>query len=155
MTKQDPTCICFEEFLNQKPFESNFQFSVAEKSFPILFSFLFWPASIPSLVFLAHLILSAIFFSLAQSVVQSNHTFGPSTQFPLVIFDFQTPDDAFGLPGHYAALHCVIRLRHRGAASPSPPLPLRKRSHPIASSSPFRSPVTNIIEVPPPLPPSP
>jgi hypothetical protein len=39
MTKQDPTCICFEEFLNQKPFESNFQFSVAEKSFPIFIFF--------------------------------------------------------------------------------------------------------------------
>jgi hypothetical protein len=38
-TKQAPTSISFEEFLNQKPFESNFQFLAAQKSFPILFPF--------------------------------------------------------------------------------------------------------------------
>jgi hypothetical protein len=31
--------MCFEEFLNQKPFESNFQFSAAIESFPVFISF--------------------------------------------------------------------------------------------------------------------
>jgi hypothetical protein len=42
----------------------------------------------------------------------------------LVIFDLQTLAATFGLLGHRTALHYVIRLQHRGAASPPPPLPL-------------------------------
>jgi hypothetical protein len=38
-TKQDHTCICFEEFFNQKLFQSNFQFSAAQKSFHVFISF--------------------------------------------------------------------------------------------------------------------
>jgi hypothetical protein len=94
-------------------------------------------------------------FSLDQSTVRSNRAFCPPTQFPLVIFVIQTLAATFSLPAHRAALRRVIRLRHRGAASPPPPLPLRKWPHPIASLSPLLSPVTGAIEVPLPLPPSP
>jgi hypothetical protein len=42
-TKQNLTCICFEEFLNQNTFESNFQFLAAQKSFPVfIYFFLFY-----------------------------------------------------------------------------------------------------------------
>jgi hypothetical protein len=41
MKKQYLTCICFEEFLNKKLFESNFQFSAAQNFFPVLFPFFF------------------------------------------------------------------------------------------------------------------
>jgi hypothetical protein len=39
MNKTRSPCICFEEFLNQKPFESNFQSLAAQKPFPIFISF--------------------------------------------------------------------------------------------------------------------
>jgi hypothetical protein len=65
----------FKEFLNQIPFESNFQYSATQKSYSILFPFLFWPTSIPSPTFVTQLILSTIFFSLAQLAVRPNRTF--------------------------------------------------------------------------------
>jgi hypothetical protein len=65
----------FKEFLNQIPFESNFQYSATQKSYSILFPFLFWPTSIPSPTFVTHLVLSTIFFSLAQSAVRPNRAF--------------------------------------------------------------------------------
>jgi hypothetical protein len=92
-------------------------------------------------------------FSLTQSAVRPNHTFGPSTQFPLVIFDLQTLAATFDLPSRHAALRYVVSLR--GAASPPAPPLLQKWSHPITSPSPFLSPVTSVIKVSPPLPPSP
>jgi hypothetical protein len=61
----------------------------------------------------------------------------------------------FGLPGRRAALRCIIHLWHCGVASPPLPLPLQKWPHPIAFPSPFPSFVSDAIEVPPPLPPSP
>jgi hypothetical protein len=122
--------------------------------FYLIFSFLFLPANIHSPIFLPHLILSTIFFS-AQSTVWSNHAFGPPTQFSLVIFNLQMPTATFSLLGQHDALCCVVRLRHRGAASPPPPLPLWKWPHHIASISPFSSTLTNVIKVPPPLSPSP
>jgi hypothetical protein len=77
-----------------------------------------------------NLILPAIFFSPSQSAVQSNCTFGPPTQFALVILDLQTPAAAFDLPGHRVALRCVIHFQHRGAASPPPLLPSKNgRTH--------------------------
>jgi hypothetical protein len=41
-TKQDLTYICFEEFLNKKLFESNFQFSAAQEFFPVFIFFYFF-----------------------------------------------------------------------------------------------------------------
>jgi hypothetical protein len=73
-------------------------------------------------------------FSSVQSTVWLNHAFGPPTQFPLIIFNLKTLATSFGLPSR-TAIHYVIRLRHRGAASPPPPLPLRKWPHPKASPS--------------------
>jgi hypothetical protein len=100
-TKQAPTSISFEEFLNQKPFESNFQFLAAQKSFPILFpfflsvldhqysfSYLFDPSHT-----LNHI------FSPTQSIVQPNRAFGPPTQFPLAIFNLEMTIATFGLSG--------------------------------------------------------
>jgi hypothetical protein len=152
-TKQDLTCICFEEFfiknhLNQI---SNFQQLKILSCFYFLFHFgpptflllSFWPIS-----YFSHNFLSV------QSPGRPNHAFDPSTQFPLVIFDLQTPVATFSLLGRRVALRCVIRLWHSGAASPPPPLPLQKQSHPIASPSSFPSPIIGAIQVPPPLPPS-
>jgi hypothetical protein len=79
----------------------------------------------------------------------------PPTQFPLVIFVLQMLATAFDLPGRRAPLRCVVCLLHCGASSPPPPLPLRKCPHPITSPSLFSSLVTDVIEVPPLLPPSP
>jgi hypothetical protein len=155
-TTPDTTYICFEEFLNQKPFESNFQFLTAQKSFPAFISFFSVLALQYSFSYLSRSshTLSHI-FSLVQSTVRPNRAFGPLTKFHLVIFDLQTPAAAFGLPSYHAALRYVIRLQHCEAASPPPPLPLRKRSHPIASPSLFPSPITGAIQVALSLPSSP
>jgi hypothetical protein len=154
-TKQYLTCIYFTEFLNQKSFESNFQFSGAQKFFPVFISFSIFFACIHYSIFLTHLILSTIIFSSAQSTVRPNRAFSPLTQFSLDIFDLQPPATTFGLSGCRTAFHCVIYLWHCGAASPPPPLPLQKWLHPITSSSLFLSPVTGDIKVPLSLPPSP
>jgi hypothetical protein len=143
-------------FLNKKSFKSNFHFSAIQKSFSVfieLFSTL--TPSIHSDIFLSHFILSTIFFLLAQSLVLPNRAFDTPTQFSLVIFNLQTPAVTFGLPGHRAALRCVIRLRHCGAASPPLPLPIRKWLHPIVSPFLFSSHITGVIEVSPSLPPFP
>jgi hypothetical protein len=104
--KQDPTRICFKEFLNKNLFESNFQFLTTQKSFPVFISFFF-----------SVLARQYSFSNLSgQLVVRFNHAFGSPIQFSLVIFDLQMPVAAFSLPGHRVALHCVVHLRHSGAA---------------------------------------
>jgi hypothetical protein len=114
------------------------------------FYVLFLPASIPSPIFLSHLIILTIIFSAVESAVRSNRAFGPPTQFPLVIFDLNTPTATFGYPSRCATLRCVVHHWHHGAASPPLPPPLRKWSHPIASPSLFPTPATDAIEVPSP-----
>jgi hypothetical protein len=86
------------------------------KILPNFFPFfsLFWPVSIPSPIFLSHLILSAIFFH------WPSQQFGPLAQFSLVIFDLQPRAAAFGLHDRHVALRCVVHLRHCGVASPPP-----------------------------------
>jgi hypothetical protein len=89
---------------------------------------------------------SQSYFSSVQSAVRPNHAFGPPTQFPLVIFDLRMPAAAFGLPDRRTALHCVVRLRHRGAGSSAPPLPIWKWLHPIAFPFPFPPPVPALLK---------
>jgi hypothetical protein len=98
---------------------------------------------------MARLILSGIFFSPAQLAIP------PTNPISFGHFDLQTPVATFNLPGCHAALLYVVHLRHWGAVSPPPPLPLRIWSDPIISPSPFPSFVTSATELPSPLPPSP
>jgi hypothetical protein len=133
----------------------NFQQPKNYSYFYFFFSFLFWPTSISSSIFLVHLILSVIFFLPTQSAIRLSRAFSPATQFPLVIFDLQMPATAFGLSGRCTALCCVVRLRYCGAASPPPPFLHQKWLHTIAFPSLFSSPVTDVIQVLSPLPPSP
>jgi hypothetical protein len=115
---------------------SNFQQPKNPSLFYFLFSFSVLACQYSFSYLSTNLILPAIFFSPSQSAVQSNCTFGPPTQFALVILDLQTPATAFDLPGHRVALRCVIHFQHRGAASPPPSSPL-KMVVPITSPSLF------------------
>jgi hypothetical protein len=87
-----PLTYVLKNFYIKNHLDQIFNFQHPKNHFPFLFplSFPFWSVSISSPIFLAHLILLAIFF-IVELAVRPNRTFGPPTQFPLVIFDLLAP----------------------------------------------------------------
>jgi hypothetical protein len=136
--------MCFEEFLNQKPIESNFEFLAVQKSFPVLFLF---------------------FISVLAHQYPFSYLSGPShtlSQF------FASPVSSSTQPriqstgaisfGHLRppnASRCRLwppRPSRRSSLCHPPPAPWSHLT--ITSASPFPSPVTSATEVPLSPPPS-
>jgi hypothetical protein len=112
----------FYKKLNKNHLNQIFNFQQPKN--PSLFFILFFLFCFGPPIFLL-LSFSPISYSQPYFFYRTSLQFGPLSQFPLVIFDFQTLAVAFGRPGRRATLRCVICLRHRGDTSPPPSLPLK------------------------------